>query len=189
MRIFLDTFIIYPSTYSLLYFQDNEQNSDAEASNVDDNETYTEIVYLEQDPQVETSRKRTPVKTVHKSAPKSPKKCQRFDSDDDVPIKKKKEETDELGAFLQYISVLLKKLTPDAFSKVQIEIINTILKANTVSETRSLNAESSGTDNVANVIPVSDLTTFSNLGHNYTITVAAKPSDNNVTNIDNVSLS
>ncbi|CAD0206508.1 unnamed protein product [Chrysodeixis includens] len=167
----------------LQIMQDNEQNSDADVSNAEDTETYTEIVYLEQDPQVETSEARKSVKNVQKFAPKSPKKRQRFDSDDDVPIKKKKEETDELSAFLQYISVLLKKLSPDAFSKVQIDIINTILKANAVPETRNLKAESSGTNSGTNVISVSDLTPISNLGHNYTITVAAKPND-----MDNVSL-
>ncbi|KAJ8705816.1 hypothetical protein PYW08_012862 [Mythimna loreyi] len=107
-------------------------NSDAGSNNGnEDNEnTYTEIVYLEQEP-TEPVRKHK----EKKSLPKPFKKRERqpsTHSSEDIPLKKpkKEEENDELTTFIKYITCLLKKLPSEVFTNVQMEIINTILKAN-----------------------------------------------------------
>lgn len=146
-----------------------------------DDNTYTEIVYLEQEPTTEPVIKH---KEKPRSFPKPLKKRERqhsIYSSDDLPLKKARneEENDELSTFVKYITCLLKKLPSDVFSNVQIEIINTILRANNqanaanTSQSMVFNKDLVNTS--SNIITVEGITPVSGtmMGHhNYTITVA-----------------
>ncbi|KAJ8704134.1 hypothetical protein PYW07_013428 [Mythimna separata] len=161
-------------------------HSDAASNdgNEDNDNTYTEIVYLEQEePVPETVKKH---KEKPKSFPKQQKKRERqysIHSSDDIPIKKTKkdEENDELTTFIKYITCLLKKLPAEVFSNVQMEIINTILKANneakaaSTSQSMVFNKEQL-VNTSTNIITVDGITPISSsvLGHhNYTISVTS----------------
>ncbi|KAH9638617.1 hypothetical protein HF086_007751 [Spodoptera exigua] len=155
-----------------------KENSDATSNEDDAGGTYTEVVYLEQEPSPETVK--------IKEKPKLPKAIMKrrrtsvFENFDSPPkrTKDKESDSDELMAFVKYITCLLKKLPPDVFSNVQIEIINTILRANSQT-TVLINKDLPSTSNT-----LLNFEGNNSLSPNYTITVAQK-TDNNETDNNN----
>nr|XP_049704209.1 uncharacterized protein LOC126056169 isoform X1 [Helicoverpa armigera] len=183
--------------------QKKEKREKAERSDNDDgqdqdNMTYTEIVYLEQDTSDSTDS--IPEKPKPKPKPKpSPKTVKiktvkRREStltSDDIPMKRQKNcqsdvDNNELDAFIKYVTCLLKKLPENVFSEVQGEIISCIMRANSRisqssaslgSQSISLNKDS-GVNNANNIVTVSEITPVNNaLGHNFSIVVAPKETD------------
>ncbi|XP_022818909.1 uncharacterized protein LOC111351294 [Spodoptera litura] len=169
----------------MLQAQDKD-NSDASSNEDETNTAYTEVVYLEKEPSPEPMTAREKPKLIKKRNRPSV-----FDKIDvDSPPKRRRDnaklnenDSDELTAFVKYITCLLKKLPPDVFSNVQIDIINTILRANSQNNSILINKDLPSTSNTS----LLNLEANSSLNHNYTITVAAQePSkcdtDNNVIN-------
>ncbi|KAF9406339.1 hypothetical protein HW555_013253 [Spodoptera exigua] len=158
----------------LLSNPQEKENSDATSNEDDAGGTYTEVVYLEQEPSPETVK--------IKEKPKLPKAIMKrrrtsvFENFDSPPKRTKaiENDSDELMAFVKYITCLLKKLPPDVFSNVQIEIINTILRANSQT-TVLINKDLPSTSNT-----LLNFEGNNSLSPNYTITVAQK-TDNNET--------
>ncbi|XP_073949943.1 uncharacterized protein [Choristoneura fumiferana] len=111
--------------------------SDDEASDSQE-DVYTEIVYLEEE-QNAKKHKSTP-KPKLKSEPyierPEPRKRQVSSSSDEVPLKRKKNKTDdkqpdnndEIEQFGKYVTCLLKKIPAAACMELQAEIINLIMK-------------------------------------------------------------
>lgn len=163
----------------------DKDNSDASSNEDERNTSYTEVVYLEKEPSPD------PVKIKEKPKPKLIKKRRRTSVFNiDSPPKRRRDNTtlydndsdSELTAFVKYITCLLKKLPPDVFSNVQIEIINTILKANSQNNSLLLNKDLPSTSNVG----LLNLDGNSSVNHNYTITVAQKSDISDTdTNINN----
>ncbi|PZC72074.1 hypothetical protein B5X24_HaOG211961 [Helicoverpa armigera] len=176
-----------------------EQREKAERSDNDDgqdqdNMTFTEIVYLEQDTSDSTDS--IPVKPKPKPSPKTVKikTVKRREStltSDDIPMKRQKNcqsdvDNNELDAFIKYVTCLLKKLPANVFSEVQGEIISCIMKANSrirqpsvslSSQSVSLNKDT-GVNNANNLVTVREITPVNNaLGHNFSIVVAPKETD------------
>lgn len=124
-------------------FFSQDQDTKSSASDHEDN-TYTEVVYLEQDsPSEDTTRNSESTKVTPKYKQKCPQKRIRINSSTEhrmIKVKKHSEprqkeksenqdEESELDTFIKYIRCLLKKLSPDVFSKVQIDILKAIMDA------------------------------------------------------------
>ena len=139
------------------------------------------MVYLEPEASETVTRKEKEKPRPHAKPVRKRQRHSVFNADES-PVKKTKideEENDELSSFIKYITCLLKKLPPDVFSNVQIEIINTILKANSQSSIRSIVLNKEQLNTCSKIITVDGITpvTSSMLGHNYTITVAQPKED------------
>ncbi|XP_049704210.2 uncharacterized protein LOC126056169 isoform X2 [Helicoverpa armigera] len=190
----------HPETL-LNIMQKKEKREKAERSDNDDgqdqdNMTYTEIVYLEQDTSDSTDSIPEKPKPKPKPSPKTVKikTVKRREStltSDDIPMKRQKNcqsdvDNNELDAFIKYVTCLLKKLPENVFSEVQGEIISCIMRANSrISQSSaSLSSQSvssnknSGVNNANNLVTVSEITPVNNaLGHNFSIVVAPKETD------------
>ncbi|XP_075989359.1 uncharacterized protein LOC142985210 [Anticarsia gemmatalis] len=151
----------------MLHFVHDHQETTTKSDVEEDDNLFTEVVYLEDSaPEDSRSEKRT---FIRKRAPKRPRI-----SSPEHPVTLKKEfventptqttEENELDIFMKYIKCLLKKLPADVFSKVQVDILKTIMDAQYSNRVE--------TESVASILRVSEVDN-SVIG-NYTITLENK---------------
>ncbi|CAG4936833.1 unnamed protein product [Parnassius apollo] len=119
------------------------QDFDDESENEEDqsNDTYTEVVYLEDDTRKTPKRdaqvimkRRHSVKTPHPTPILKKVKRRKSSSSDDYPLRNKKinnqdDDDDQIEKFGTYITCLLKKMPKDVCTKLQMDIINLIMTA------------------------------------------------------------
>ncbi|XP_068625997.1 uncharacterized protein bdwf isoform X1 [Battus philenor] len=118
--------------------QDFEETSENED---DQNDTYTEVVYLEDESRKslkreQHTRKRSSYQTPHS---KKPKKRKSSFSSDECIRDRSDDSDDQLEKFGTYITCLLKRMPKDVCTKLQMDIINLIMttKLKLPSETES----------------------------------------------------
>ncbi|CAB3252379.1 unnamed protein product [Arctia plantaginis] len=185
--------------------REQDQDTKSNASDDEDN-TYTEVVYLEQDSASDdTARTSDKPKIISTYIQNRPQKRTRINSSTDhqiIKVKKdsepqkereeKQEEESELDTFIKYIRCLLKKLSPDVFSKVQVDILKTIMDAQYSNNITNINHTSISASSVSKPSIITDFATCSGsnvtrvneivpkkgpLVGNYTVSLAPEDND------------
>ncbi|XP_026756798.2 uncharacterized protein LOC113516571 [Galleria mellonella] len=129
--------------------QDNEQDQDQDermpfhSDDEPEQDVFTDVVYVEDARNIEKSPPKVRPSKPSKLTKTRPQKRRASTSSDEYLIKKpKSDENDELEGFIRYIRCLLKKLPTDTCMKLQLEIVNLIMKA-------SINNQSDSTVTIA----------------------------------------